>query len=1233
MKKHFIYTLIFFFVAFPLKSQNIVLYDFNVSDYPNVTANFFLFDSEGKWIRNLSPSDIEIYEKGEKLDVEFINCPDEQNYSSLSSVVTIDRSSSMTGTNLEKAKTAAQSWIELQEPYFETALTIFNENCVLLSGFSQDKSKLISLLDLFEADGKTSFNHGFIFTPAGALRVARNGIYSRAIVFISDGEGDCDHQEIIRQANENNIKIYSVAIENTAVRQLHDIAVGTGGAVFENIVDQDDLATIARAIQTLAGDNTPCTIRWQSKDCSSVRSVTAKYPKYGIDKNIRYFVDFDELALPYLDIIPRNALNFGDVEQGSFGEMDLTLTARDGEVVVENIIPSLGEFYISDMGGRQFPVVLNENDSWKIKIRYNSPDDLRRVCNFTVDSDICQGKSFFAVAGLIGSGERASELTVVFPNGGEKLVAGKEYDLRWTTSSNADELSLSYSIDKGSTWQEIGYSGDPGTQTWLAPIVESDDCLFRVEQKGAYELDSIVYDSDQQVNAICWSPAGGTILSGHNDQYLYKNDSYNLTKDFLNRAHLDDVLAVDWSGDAGRYASASSYIRVWDNTLGNEIARFRAEEISEKYETISFISDGTKIASNYLDNIIIWDIETESEEKRIQMEDEVSAVDWDSESGRIAVGDSRGNFYVVDPVSNQILHKEFGGSRIYDVRWNSSGDAILIVSHSSVTVIDGISYKLIFRVSVSHPDILLYADWNPAGNKIVLAESMGSINIIDIENPASTNRQVTPFQGIEGVRWSPAGDQIAIISNDDIYSIIYIYNIVTDDEDQSDSLWSIIIPELEMKDVDFAPTEVNQTRDSLVSAIIFNNENYSIDIESISLTGNDKDHFSVLSNTKDLIIEANSSIELKLRYEPLDLNSHSAELEVKYYNQTATALISGSSFEKELSINTINIDFGNVPVGITADTMAIVIEMEKGDFAQISNYYLEGADSDKFFLDPILPFDLTNENPTKELKIAFQTDSEGMFSSSIVFETEQSDEDVRSWLIASSYEAPEKGEALISLPTLSAATKQIIPIPISIKLGSDVVLKEDTYFFAEIAFNKTVLYPENGTDLGRINQEYRIIKAENILIKQGKSENEPYYLDFLVTLGNSVDTDLEFLNAGVYDYNLEVRTSDGYFSVSDICYEGGTRLIEGGETFSLAQNYPNPVDNTTSFQFTSIEKGIHTVAIYDFFGRKVTTIFKRSIENDQLIDFEVDLTNLNSGIYYYELQTPSMTRRRKLIKR
>lgn len=1233
MKKYFIYTLTFFFVVFPLKSQNIVLYDIDASDYPNVSAKFFLFDRDGNWIRNLSPSDFEFYEKGERLDVDFINCPGDQISTSLSSVVTIDRSSSMTGTNLEKAKTAARSWIDLQEPYFETALTIFNDKCVLLSGFSQDKSMLKSLLDLFDADGKTSFNHGFIYTPAGALRVAKNGIYSRAIVFISDGEGDCDHQEIIRQANENNIKIYSVAIENTAVKQLHDIAEGTGGAVFENVVDQKDLETVTKAIQTLAGDNTPCTIRWQSKDCSSARSVTVKVPGYGIDKNIRYFVDFYELALPYLEIIPRNALNFGDIEQGSFGEIDLTLTARDGEVVVENIIPSLVEFSISDMGGRQFPVVLDENDSWTIKIRYDSPDDLRRVCNFTVDSDICQGKSFFAVAGLIGSGERASELTVVFPNGGEYLLAGKEFDLSWVTSSNAAELNLSFSTDNGSSWEDIVYSGENGTQTWLAPGIESDECLFRIEQKGAYELDSIVYDSDQRVNTIRWSPAGGTILSGHNDQYLYKNDSYNLTKDFLNRAPLDDVLAVDWSGDAGRYASGSSYVRIWDNTLGNEIARFRAEEISEKYETLSFNSDGTKIVSNYLDNIIIWDIETESEEKRIQMEDEVSAVDWDSESGRIAVGDSRGNFYVVDPVSNQILHKEFGGSRIYDVRWNSSGNAILIVSHSNVTVIDGIGYKHIFKVSVSHPDILLYADWNPAGNKIVLAESKGSINIIDIENPAAASRQVTPFQGIEGVRWSPAGDQIAIISNDDIYSIIYIYNIVTDDVDQSDSLWSIIIPKLEMKDVAFAPTELNQTRDSLVSAIILNNENYPIEIESISLTGNDKDHFSVLSNIDDLFIGANSSIELKLRYEPLDLNSHSAELEAKYYNQTTSAEVSGSSFKKEHSIATRNIDFGNVPVGINADTMAIVIEIEKGDFAEISNYYLEGADSDKFFLDPILPFDLTTETPIKELKIAFQTDSEGMFSSSIVFETEQSDEEIRSWLVASSYEEPIKGEALVSLPTLSAATQQIVPIPISIKLGSDVVLEEDTYFFAEIAFNKTVLYPNNGTDLGRINQEYRIIKADNILIKQGKAENEPYYLDFLVTLGNSVDTELEIINAEVYDKDLEIRTSNGFFSVSNICYEGGTRLIEGGKTFSLAQNHPNPVENTTSFQFTSIEKGIHTIVIYDLFGREVTTIFKRSIENDQFIDFEADLTNLNSGIYYYELQTPSTTGRRKLIKR
>ena len=69
------------------------------------------------------------------------------------------------------------------------------------------------------------------------------------------------------------------------------------------------------------------------------------------------------------------------------------------------------------------------------------------------------------------------------PNGGENLSAAGDYTITWKTieGAKADYVIIEYSLDNGSTWQEIGRSPNTGWYEWDSlPFINSNACLIRI---------------------------------------------------------------------------------------------------------------------------------------------------------------------------------------------------------------------------------------------------------------------------------------------------------------------------------------------------------------------------------------------------------------------------------------------------------------------------------------------------------------------------------------------------------------------------------------------------------------------------------------------------------------------------------------------------------------------------------------------------------------------------------
>jgi hypothetical protein len=98
--------------------------------------------------------------------------------------------------------------------------------------------------------------------------------------------------------------------------------------------------------------------------------------------------------------------------------------------------------------------------------------------------------------------EHAKTTTVTSPNGGEKLSAGGNFEITWSSEGEIDFVKIEYSINNGVDWKEIiANTENDGSYDWNVPFDLSDECLIRIS--GIY---SDVSDESHGVFSINGNP-------------------------------------------------------------------------------------------------------------------------------------------------------------------------------------------------------------------------------------------------------------------------------------------------------------------------------------------------------------------------------------------------------------------------------------------------------------------------------------------------------------------------------------------------------------------------------------------------------------------------------------------------------------------------------------------------------------------------------------------------------
>jgi hypothetical protein len=100
----------------------------------------------------------------------------------------------------------------------------------------------------------------------------------------------------------------------------------------------------------------------------------------------------------------------------------------------------------------------------------------------------------------------------------------------------------------------------------------------------------------------------------------------------------------------------------------------------------------------------------------------------------------------------------------------------------------------------------------------------------------------------------------------------------------------------------------------------------------------------------------------------------------------------------------------------------------------------------------------------------------------------------------------------------------------------------------------------------------------------------------------------------------------GKKSYTEIFYTGNTTPIE----YSLAQNFPNPFNPSTTIRYQLPKDGMVTLKIYNILGSEVTTLInEEKVAGKYQVNFNA--SSLASGVYIYRISSGSFTASKKLM--
>ncbi|MCX6140077.1 MAG: choice-of-anchor D domain-containing protein [Candidatus Kapabacteria bacterium] len=209
--------------------------------------------------------------------------------------------------------------------------------------------------------------------------------------------------------------------------------------------------------------------------------------------------------------------------------------------------------------------------------------------------------------------------------------------------------------------------------------------------------------------------------------------------------------------------------------------------------------------------------------------------------------------------------------------------------------------------------------------------------------------------------------------------------------------------------------------------------------------------------------------------------------------------------------------------------------------------------------------------------------------------------------------------ATLRIDRVRAATGQEVAVPVYITNKVNFDRTNVTQLETRLLVNGTILTPTSGTPMGTFRSDG--MREIPITFPIPLTDSLAATLRFRTSWGNDTSSVIH-IDTLILTDTLEIKRIDGDVSISDICREGGARLIDLTPVGAGVRVAPLPASSTTTAVINIVEAGRTTVELVDINGRVILVVADRVMQGGSWF-VPLDLTIVPNGSYYLVMTTPS----------
>ncbi len=210
---------------------------------------------------------------------------------------------------------------------------------------------------------------------------------------------------------------------------------------------------------------------------------------------------------------------------------------------------------------------------------------------------------------------------------------------------------------------------------------------------------------------------------------------------------------------------------------------------------------------------------------------------------------------------------------------------------------------------------------------------------------------------------------------------------------------------------------------------------------------------------------------------------------------------------------------------------------------------------------------------------------------------------------------------------INAKVGDEINLPIYFQYSNEDAINTAGRLNAKITYNSTVLSPINYTAVIEAGSR-GIINLEALQFPStltGTVAN----IRFKVGLGNADYSDINFESITQTNSNHIINPVNSTVSITNICTEGGKRLINTDSDFEMSIN-PNPVKSDIKISIMTRIKENSRIDIVNSIGEIVMTK-DLNLETKQFNTISFDLSQLSDGLYYIRYSSNSINQTKSFL--